>query len=263
MRTLTTFLGCAIISVTGLSAHAGDAPRATVAPIIDGDSGDPAWAQADWHELRHLMLGSQPAADDFSGRYKVVWTPEFIYVLAEIVDDVLIDSHPDPLEFYWQDDTFEILIDEDASGGLHHFDYNAFAYHIALDNQVVDIGPYLSDEDREKEIPNIRTYPEHVQAAWKRSTTEPHRLYWEARVAVFGDDYKDRYATGEAPAQPVQLSAGKKLGFMVAYVDSDSPNGREHFMGDVDVAPVNGDRNLGYIDADVFGELTLIEHENQ
>ena len=92
------------------------------------------------------------------------------YVLAEIADDVLIDSHPDPLEYYWQDDTFEILIDEDASGGLHHFDYNAFAYHIALDSQVVDIGPYLSDKDREIEIANIRTYREHVQAIWAIST---------------------------------------------------------------------------------------------
>ena len=34
----------------------------------------------------------------------------------------------------------EIFIDEDNSGGNHQFNFNAFAYHIALDNQAVDIG---------------------------------------------------------------------------------------------------------------------------
>ena len=36
-------------------------------------------------------------------------------------------------------------------------------------------------------------------------------------------------------------------------------NNREHFIGDVDVEPVNGDRNRGYIDASVFGTIHLLD----
>jgi len=247
------------IFLTGADVPAGEATRAAQAPVVDGIPDDAAWESAHWRNLTQVIIGSPPEAEDFTGRYKVVWTPEHLFVLAEITDDILVDSHSDPLEFYWEDDTFEILIDEDGSGGLHQFNYNAFAYHIALDNQVVDIAPYASEADRAAGRYNVRTYPHHVQAVWKRSLNDPNRLYWEVRISVFGDDYKDHYAAGEAPAQPVRLNAGKKLGFMVTYCDADSAAGRELFIGDVEIEPVNGDRNLGYIDASVFGELTLVD----
>ncbi len=259
MRSLINLLVCGACYCVTVNASAVEAPRAVEAPVIDGDPGDPAWSQSGWHELKHLMLGSQPTADDFRGRYKVAWTPEYLYVLAEIVDDVLIDSHPDPLQFYWEDDALEVLIDEDASGGIHQFNYNAFAYHIALDNQVVDIAPFRTDTDRVEGNFNVRTYPRHVKAAWRRDLKEPHKLYWEVRIAVYDDSYSDPVTTSGTPAKPVVLAAGKKLGFIVAYCDADSPAGREHFMGDVEIEPVNGDRNRAYIDAGVFGELTLTE----
>ena len=58
---------------------------------------------------------------------------------------------------------------------------------------------------------------------------------------------------------PVKLEAGKSMGFMVSYCDSDSTAGREHFMGDVLIEPVDGDRNRGYIDAGVFGSIQLVK----
>ena len=100
MRTgLKLFASVALSTAMG-GADAVEAPRATEAPVIDGGPGDAAWSQSDWHEIEHVIIGDPPADDDFSGRYKVVWTPEYIYVLAEIVDDVLIDSHPDPLKLH-------------------------------------------------------------------------------------------------------------------------------------------------------------------
>ena len=56
-----------------------------------------------------------------------------------------------------------------------------------------------------------------------------------------------------------KISVTKKLGFMMSYCDSDSPKGREHFMGDIDIKPVNGDKNRGFIDANVFGILELVK----
>ena len=47
--------------------------------------------EARWQPLNHRWLGPEYSESDFSGRYKVVWTPERIYLLAEIVDDILID----------------------------------------------------------------------------------------------------------------------------------------------------------------------------
>ena len=49
------------------------------------------------------------------------------------------DSHRDPLEQYWDDDTVEIFVDEDFTGGNHQFNHNAFAYHMSLDNRAIDI----------------------------------------------------------------------------------------------------------------------------
>ncbi|MEN0006928.1 MAG: sugar-binding protein, partial [Bacteroidota bacterium] len=84
-------------------------------------------------------LGEPYTDEDFSGRYKLTWSEDFIYILAEIQDDTLIDIHEDGLDRYWDDDCLEIFIDEDHSGGNHQYSHNAFAYHIALDGKVVDI----------------------------------------------------------------------------------------------------------------------------
>jgi len=239
-----------------------DVPYAAQAPVLDGEPGDAAWARAQWVPMAHLMWGTLPEKGDFSGRYKLVWNAQHLYLLAEIVDDVLHDSHADPLDQYWEDDALEVFIDADASGGEHLFNYNAFAYHISLDNQAADMGPFLSDQDRLAGKTNVRLFPEHVQSRWKRSLDEPYKIYWELQITVVGDDYRDSYPEGQKAAQPVLLKTGMTMGFMLAYCDSDGKTeglGREHFMGDVEVEPVNGDRNLGYIDAGVFGEISLVE----
>ena len=85
--TLATFL-CSCAADVGAS----EAPRAERAPVIDGIPGDVAWQRAGWVDLRYSILETNPSPADFSGRYKVVWTPEYLFVLAEITDDILIDS---------------------------------------------------------------------------------------------------------------------------------------------------------------------------
>ncbi len=233
-----TALASALLMSTAI-AVAGEAPRVLEMPTLDGVADDAAWRQAEWVELKYSILDTSPAPDDFSGRYKVVWSPDYIYALAEITDDVLIDSTPNPLASYWNDDTLEFFIDEDASGGIHLDNDSAYAYHIALDNQVVDIGT-----DGQPAM-----YSDHVQSVWRRDPLQPHRIHWEVRISVYA----------EGAETPRKLAANQTLGFMVAYCDADSTRGREHFIGDVEIEPVNGDRNLGYIDAGVFGTLTLTD----
>ena len=225
-----------------------DVVRFASEPItIDGDALEAAWEHAEWRNLDKHILGEYPSKQDFSGRYKLLWDEQHLYLLAEITDDVLFDQHADPLYFYWDDDCLEIFIDEDRSGGNHQFDYNAFAYHVALDNQAVDISGQLEDGS-----PAFVLLNDHIDSQWKRQSQLPHTILWEVAIRVFDDSFETDRAS-----QPLSLSAGKVMGFMLAYCDNDGSDQREHFVGSHDIEPVNGDKNLGYIDASVFGSIKL------
>lgn len=207
-------------------------------PLLDGAGNDPAWQNTGWLPLDQVWLGQPPDAADCSGRYKILWDDNNLYVLAEITDDTLIDIHPDGLVQYWDDDCLEIFVDEDASGGDHQYNYNAFAYHIALDGKVADIGP-----DR-----NPHFYDDHCTT---RRVTSGNVSTWEVAVKIFDGD---RYADG-GDNIPKMLTAGKKMGFALAYCDNDHSPERENFIGSVKVE--GEDKNRGWIDAGVFGVLTL------
>lgn len=207
-------------------------------PLINGIGDDAVWEAAEWLPLDQLWLGEMPEAADFTGRYKIAWDENNLYVLAEIVDDTLMDMHPDGLQQYWDDDCLEIFIDEDASGGEHQYSYNAFAYHIALDNKVVDIRP-----DRSPAYFN-----NHCTT---RRVTNGNISTWEVAVTVYDGNKYD--AGGENI--PKMLSKGKKMGFALAYCDNDHSAERETFIGSVRVE--GNDKNRGWLDAGVFGLLTL------
>ena len=130
--------------------------------------------------------------------------------------------------------------DEDFSGGDHQYNHNAFAYHMSLDNQAIDIG-----SDR-----SARSYSSHVQSRWRQ---QGDKVVWELAIEVHPDSYRD-----DAPANPpVRLSAGKVMGLMVAYCDNDGSELRENFVGS---EPVHqGKKDRGWIDAGLFGKLILDE----
>ncbi|MCQ8879310.1 CBM9 family sugar-binding protein [Pseudoalteromonas shioyasakiensis] len=219
----------------------------TPTPItIDGVS-ESAWNKAKWHNMPHLMDGVLPDSEsDFTGRYRLLWDENTLYLQADIADDVLFDTHPDPTVKYWDDDALEIFIDSDASGGNHQFNHTAFAYHIGLDNQAADYGP-----DKKAHL-----YTDHLVSSWKRNTQAPYNIIWEVAIKLYPNDYQEG-----AQNTPLKLTATQVIGFMLAYCDNDGSKVREHFMGSHEVQPVNGDRNRGFIDADVFGEITLLPKE--
>lgn len=286
---LTLFALC--YALTSCSIDAYDAPWAKQAPKIDGINDDIAWSQAPWGNIDQHIEGSQPTPADFSGRFKLVWDEQQLYLLAEITDDILIDRYSDPLHRYWDDDCLEVFIDEDRSGGNHQFDVNAFAYHVALDNQVVDIAPAALTRDTKKAAPAPQAVllNDHVTSVWKRDINAPHKIIWELGIRVYDDTFTlpsqmntlsnldtvskiDKHSKidtfpktqANAPAQLAPLSQsvalfeGKKMGFMLAYCDNDGSETREHFFGSQAIKPIDGSKNLGYITADVFGELNLV-----
>lgn len=225
---------------------------------INGIADDASWQLATWQPIDKLILGDMPDESDFSGRFKVMWDERQLYLLVEITDDILFDQHADPRYLYWDDDCLEIFIDEDASGGNHQFNYNAFAYHVALDNQAVDIG-----EKQAGGSDNFVLLNDHIQSVWMRNEKAPNKIVWEVAVKVYDDsftlDTSDKVAKNTKLSNPVSLTLGKELGFMLAYCDNDGSKEREHFMGSVDIKSRNGSKNLGYITADVFQKMTLVK----
>lgn len=207
-------------------------------PTIDGDAGDAVWQNSEWLPLDQVWIGNPPAPADFSGRYKLAWDENNLYVLAEIVDDTLVDTHPDGLVRYWDDDCLEIFVDEDASGGNHQYNYNAFAYHIALDGKVTDVAPDSS----------FQYYNDHCVSRHRETGKVS---IWEVAVKIF--DGK-RYVDGEENI-PKMLRQGKIMGFALAYCDNDRSPERENFIGNVVVEGT--DKNRGWIDAGIFGKLGL------
>lgn len=244
--------GIILTAVSATSSGKVDEVSYTPTPVkIDGELNDSAWASAQWQNIDQHILGEFPDKEDFSGRYKLLWDADYLYLVAQIKDDVLFDRYADPLLSYWDDDCLEIFIDEDRSGGNHQFNYNAFAYHVALDNQSVDIGVQLEDGS-----PQFLLFNDHIESQWKRQEQAPHDVIWEVAIKVFDDSF-DPAKTN----QPQTLKADKSMGFMLAYCDNDGSKHREHFIGSHKIEPVNGDKNLGYIDAGVFGEIRLVKSD--
>lgn len=246
IRPMLLLTGLAIASVAAASVTHEEgrseyrAPKAIIAPTVDGVADEAIWAEAQWRSLDQRWLGPEYTEQDFQGRYKIVWTDNRIFILAEIVDDVLIDTHRDPLVQYWDDDCLEIFLDEDFSGGNHQYNHNAFAYHLSLDNQAVDIGT-----DKQ-----ARLYTHHVSSRWQQ---HGNKVIWEVALDVYNDSYVD----DSDDNVPVTLSAGKILGFMLAYCDNDGSELRENFVGSEKV--LSGPKDRGWIDAGLFGALLLVD----
>ena len=206
---------------------------------IDGKANESIWKTASWHPIDQLWLGAHHSDEDFSGRFKLAWTEEALYVLAEITDDTLFDQHNDPLKLWWDDDCLEVFIDEDNSGGNHQYNHNAFAYHIALDGNVVDMST------KESGI----LFNNHAES---NRTTEGNITVWEVKFLLFDISFDEDHENNVA----VGLSEGKKIGFAIAYCDNDGSLERENFIGSI---PVEGsDKNRGWIDANIFGTLILV-----
>jgi hypothetical protein len=213
--------------------------KAVVAPPqIDGSASDASWSSVSWYPIQYTWLGGIYSSEDFSGRFKLTYDSTKLYVLVEIVDDVLVDHSAKWDTLWWNDDCVEIFIDEDNGDDLHQFNHKAFAYHVALNGKdVVDLGP--------DQKPHL--YNDHLTAA--RITTG-NTSVWEFAIDIYDDTFVDGQNN-----TPVALHKGKTLGFTLNYCDSDTTMLRENFISSI---PVTGDdKDLGWKDASVFNDLIL------
>lgn len=215
--------------------------KKTKTPIqIDGCSKDDIWSSSTWYGMNYIWMGNPVDSTDYHGRFKLAWDNQHVYILVEIIDEKLHPTLENGLENFWKGDYVEVFIDEDASGGDHKFNHQAFAYHVsteghAIDQSVLEKPVFLDD---------------HIEV--KRSQ-EGNTYLWEMAIKLFDKDF-DENATDHIP---VEIFAGKNIGFSIAYGDNDGNNSRENFMGSKKTHGNNNDD--GYINADVFGEILFVE----
>jgi hypothetical protein len=215
-------------------------------PVIDGVGDESCWDSAVWKPIDQRWIGPSYTAEDYSGRFKVLWTASRVYVLIEIVDDSLRLQDPGLVNVcnnIYNYDCVEIFIDENNSDDVNYSNsHKAFAYHMDTLGSVC----YANGT-----------------AGWER--LDDHILYKMTRVSgdTFNYEYEikifdDTFVYG-VESTPVTLTEGKLMGWSIAYNDNDMGNTRQNMTGSKFV-PGNTDneRNVSYFNASVFGDLKLV-----
>ncbi|MBN2699678.1 MAG: hypothetical protein JXR52_12700 [Bacteroidales bacterium] len=241
-----TFFVTTFIALTGQTQDDTIFNYFSETPVtIDGSATEPCWDLAEWHAVDQVWIpwGTPLAPGDFEGRFKVAWDSSFLYVLVEVVDDSLSDDHSNPLDNWWEDDCLEVFIDEDRSKGDHELTCNAFAYHISLFYDVIDLTTFW----------NGINYKDHIEVVME--PIGENTYMWEMAIKIYNETYN--HSNPEASRET--LFPGKEMGFALAYCDNDETTGRENFIGSMVMTQAN--HNEMYRNADYFGLMKLFAND--
>jgi hypothetical protein len=244
-------------------------------PVIDGIGDDPCWGKAQWQDIKYAWMyqspkslptgaavasdGTIPKTADFSGRFKVVWTADRLYILAEIIDDIIYTPAANPNQSPEKNDCLELFIDENASGGTRTADggNNFFTYHMNFDG--VNVADWIGSRN---ELRNS-----HLKYVINKNDAT-HTYVWETEMKVFNGSYPLDSTPAVDPANTlVTLTEGKKIGFAVAYCDNDRDahsnnqtqiGDRDHFIGSMFVkGSTDNERNSSYLNSDQYAKMYL------
>ena len=207
---------------------------------IDGCSTDATWARLDWNGMNYVWMGEAVDAADYNGKFKLAWDSEYLYILVSVEDEYLQPTLADGKENYWKGDYVEVFIDEDQSGGNHQYNHQAFAYHVSTEGHAID------KSTTEETV----FFDDHVQVA---RSQEGNYYLWEMAIKLYDKDFDESSENNT----PVVITAGKRIGFSMAYGDNDGKQTRENFIGSKKTHGMNNDE--GYVNSDVFGSIVFVE----
>jgi hypothetical protein len=216
----------------------------TKTPVtIDGQATEECWTNAEWHAIDQVWIpyAQVMPQGDFAGKFKVSWDESYLYVLVEVVDDMLSDDHSSPTDNWYNDDCLEVFIDENRSKGDHEKNNNAFAYHVSLFYDAIDLNS----------SGNPVNYKNNLQV--DMDTIGANTYLWEFAIK----NYSSSFSTSNPEASRVALTANKMMGFAIAYCDNDQTQVRENFIGSMEMASATA--NDMYKNADYFGPMKLID----
>lgn len=222
------------------------AVEALIPVVIDGSATEECWGKAEWKPINQVWIpyAAKMTAGDFEGKYKVAWDGTYLYLLFEIVDDMLSDDHSNPLQDWYNDDCLEIFLDENRSKGNHERNNNAFAYHISLSYDAIDLNASGAGVN----------YKNNVIV--DMDTIAAHTYLWEVAIKV----YDASFTLANPEASRVTLTPKKLMGLTVAYCDNDQTTSRENFIGSMYMTAATANDN--YITADYFGSLLLMANQS-
>ncbi len=213
---------------------------------IDGQANEDCWLVDDWRPIEQVWIpyNASMSPGDFEGKFKVSWDENYLYLLVEVVDNMLSDDHSDILQNWWDDDCLEVFIDEDRSGGDHERNNNAFAYHVSLFYDAIDLNSSGKGVN----------YKENLEVVM--DTIGENTYLWELAIKM----YDASFSPANPEASRVLLEDGKLMGFSLAYCDNDESSLRENFIGFMKMPSSNA--NDSYKNADYFGPMLLKKTNN-
>ena len=209
--------------------------KAIIAPKIDGNPTDPAWNKTEWIPLAENWQGNTQNLDV---QYKLKWTPDALYLLVELKNYSVRPVLGNPLENFKNQDRLLIYLDENNSGGNYATDHSAFAYQVLPNGFAVDF-------DSE----NSPTTYSHIS---QRMAMNGKSLLWELKITVFDETYCDNQ-----PNEAVKLTAGKKLGFALAFLQFNTEEEPDALIGSLEI-PEDYQGRIA-MDSGLFGTLELKE----
>jgi hypothetical protein len=211
--------------------------------VIDGSASDAVWSKTSWNPISKVWIpyNGKMAAGDFSGKFKVAWDTDYLYVLVEVVDNMISDDYANPLQNWWDDDCVEVFLDEDRSKGNHETNNNAFAYHISTKYDAIDMDATGKGVNYKNNLKVIM------------DTIGTNTYLWEMAIKV----YNSKFIVSNPEASRVKLSPQKLMGFSIAYCDNDETKARENFIGSMDMTQATANDN--YKTADYFGSMLLVD----
>jgi len=210
---------------------------------VDGQATEACWETASWQAIDQVWIpyGANMKEGDFEGRFKVAWDEQYLYVLVEVRDDSLSDDDPNPLSNWWNDDCLEIFIDENRSKGDHERNCNAFAYHVSLFYDAIDLNASGQGVNYKNNL------------VVHMDTVGVHTYLWEFAIKI----YSAAFNLSNPEASRVMLTHNKNMGLAIAYCDNDETTTRENFIGSMYMTSSHA--NDMYRNADFFGLMILVD----
>ncbi|MDR0455822.1 MAG: InlB B-repeat-containing protein [Treponema sp.] len=245
------------------------------APVIDGIGDDPAWEKSPWRPISYEWMYNPPysrvkSPEDFSGKYKIVWTADRLYILAEIIDDIISTTRANtPYTNPENDDCLELFISENTwnstriTSASQTMPNNFFTYHISFGG--VNVADYIGSSYNRTNTTDVNLRVENGSILRNNHLNykigkhpETHTYIWEIEMKVFDNTHPIN--SNPDTAAPVTLTEGKKMGFAAAYCDADELNTRQHFVGSMFVSGDTDDqRNQAYRNAGIYAKLYLVK----